>query len=175
MGMLWRENSPALLTNSVQCSLQGCLHRIQECLLHGKSYSSRACLAGEEIFDKDALWVPEEADAARSELPEKLQRIQSTRDALKRDRHKMRRVMHKIKKRSRHFIVSELGIEPDRRAGELQAHWLGTTAVPSCCTVIGERLAWAAHYWTGAPSRVHGQALAGQAEHLEGSTFSCRS
>lgn len=72
--------------------------------------------AGEEIFDKDALWVPEETEDVP---PEKQQRYESTRRALKRDRRRMRRAMHKLRARSREFLASDLGMDLSaKRSGE---------------------------------------------------------
>ena len=62
--------------------------------------------------------MPEETTSDDLAAPEKAQRIESTRDALKRDRRKMRKVMGKIRSRSRHFIASDLGNNiAQRRAG----------------------------------------------------------
>ena len=113
--MLW---PPLPVAMSGRADLAVFAHNMQR--RYRKSTSPFDC-AGEEIFDTHALWVPEEADTTGGEQVEKVQRIQSTRDALKRDRHRMKRLMHKIKKRSRHFIASELGVDMSvhRPEGEL--------------------------------------------------------
>ncbi|KAK9802696.1 hypothetical protein WJX73_007729 [Symbiochloris irregularis] len=76
---------------------------------------------GEEILDEDAMWVPEEADRSRPDAPEKAQNLQSTREALAKDRKRLRSKMRKLRQRSRDFLAAELGIDMSRKSSATPA------------------------------------------------------